>query len=187
MPAVCPGVCSGRTSSAPNVSVWPASIVPVTARATAPAASVEQLALERADQDLELRPALAQRAHLADVVEVVVGEQHVRGRQPQALGRLDQRLTGPPASTKNAGATLAVGDEIGVRQELRMGRALDDHRRHLCTKTAAQRSPRRSHAVTAALAQRMPAALTGLRSRLARAARRWPEDSRSTSLLKPFR
>ena len=41
----------------------------------------EQLALALADQRAQARPAFAQLADLADVVEMMVGEQHVRGRQ----------------------------------------------------------------------------------------------------------
>ena len=37
--------------------------------------------------------------------------------------------TGPPASTKNAGATGARGDQVGVRQPVGVHRALDDHAR----------------------------------------------------------
>ena len=137
IPAVCPGVCSGHTSSVPNRSVWPASTVPI-ARRRRPRRLVarrppHQVALDRADQDLELRPALAQLVDLAHVVEVVMGEQHVRRRQPQALGGVDQRLDGTAGVDEERRAALAVGDEVGVRQELGIAGRLDDHCGNPCT------------------------------------------------------
>ena len=77
-PPCAPGVSSGRTSSAPKLSACPGSTVPVGNSLP------HQLPFQRVDQDLELRPALPQRPHLAHVVEVVVGQQHVRWRQPPA-------------------------------------------------------------------------------------------------------
>ena len=89
--------------------------------------SIVRRSNERADQHREARPALAQPPHLADVVEVVVGEQHVRRRQPPARGGLDQRLHRATGVDEERAVTRLVTDEVGVRQELRMGLALDDH------------------------------------------------------------
>ncbi len=91
----------------------------------------EQLPLDRMDQDLELRPPLPQRPHLAHVVEVVVGQQHMRRRQPQALRRLHERLHRAARIDEERRAPPAVGDQISIRQELRMHRPLDDHRRSI--------------------------------------------------------
>ena len=62
-----------------------------------------------------------------------MGEQHVRRLEAETLGRLDQRLDGPAGVDEEGRAALAVGDEEGVRDELRMGGALDDHAGHPCT------------------------------------------------------
>ena len=88
----------------------------------------QQLELQRVDQHLELRPALAQHGNLADVVEVVMGQQHVRRLQPEPLGRRDQPLHRPAGVDEERGAADAVGDEVRVGQELGMARVLDDHR-----------------------------------------------------------
>ena len=79
------------------------------------------------DQDLELGPALAQLLDLADVVVVMVGEQHVRRLEAEAIGRLDQRLDRAAGVDEEGRTALTVGDEEGVRDELRVERALDDH------------------------------------------------------------
>src|SRR5262249_18007979 len=103
------------------------ALPPLAFRLAIPSRAWQELALERADQHREPWPALAQTPDLADVVEVVVGEQHVCWRQPPALGGLDQRLHRAAGVDEERAVTRLVTDEVGVRQELRMGRAFDDH------------------------------------------------------------
>ena len=90
IPAVWPGVCSGRTSSAPKRSVCPASTAPIPSASQALRLRGARLAALRPSRSSSRSAAListssfGQRARsvadLTDVVEVVVGEQHVRGR-----------------------------------------------------------------------------------------------------------
>ncbi len=61
------------------------------------------------------------------MVEVVVGQKGMRGSYAQALGRPDQRLDGSARVDEEGRTPFAVGDEVRVRQELRMGRMLDEH------------------------------------------------------------
>ena len=63
---------------------------------------------------------------LADVVVVVMGQQHVRRRHRAALGGLDQRLDRSAGIDEERRAAV-LADEVGVGQELRLQRALDDH------------------------------------------------------------
>ena len=70
------------------------------------------------------------------MVEVVVGEQHMRRLQREPLRRLDQWLNRPTGVDEERGPTGAVGDEVRVGQELGMPRVLDDHRVHPLTKPA---------------------------------------------------
>ena len=120
IPAVCPGVFSGQTSSVPNRSVSPACTEPMLAAPESAlavgGAGAHQVALDRVDHHLQLRPALAQLVDIADVVVVVMGEQHVRGRQSEPLGGVDQRLHGTAGVDEERRAALAVGDEVGVRE-----------------------------------------------------------------------
>ncbi len=118
---------SGRTSSTPKLQRLP-RLHQVDVGRCAVIVAAEQLALALADQHGQPRPALAQRADLADVVEVVVGEQHVRGLDPEALGSLDQWRDRPAGVDEEGRAALAVGHQIGVGEELRMHGALDEHR-----------------------------------------------------------
>ena len=115
-PAVWPGVCSGATSRPPTATVSSGLISPV-----APSTRSSGC-----DEHLELGPALGELAELADVVVVVVGEQDVRRRQPWRSAASMSGSTGPPASTKKP-APPWLAHEVGVRQELRVHRAFDDH------------------------------------------------------------
>jgi hypothetical protein len=90
-------------------------------------AGVEQVALALADQHLQPRPALAQLADVADVVEVVVGEQHVRRLEPGALGRLDQGRHRAAGVDEERRPSLAVGHQVGVGHELGVAGGLDEH------------------------------------------------------------
>ena len=90
------------------------------------------------DQHLHLRPALEQRVELADVVVVVMGQQHVRGRHPAALGGLDQRLDRTARVDEERRAAV-LADEVGVGQELRVQRALEDHALQATTRARAGR------------------------------------------------
>ena len=53
-------------------------------------------------EDHDVRPALGDLVELADVVVVVVGEQHVRRRRAVRSAASNSGSIGPPASTKNA-------------------------------------------------------------------------------------
>jgi len=80
------------------------------------------------------------------VIEVVVGEQDVRRFDGQALGGVEQWLDRTPGIHEEAGPTLAVGDEIGVRQEALVQGALDDHGRIL-PRCRSRRAPEAGSAV----------------------------------------
>ena len=81
---------------------------------------------------LHVRPARSQRVELAHVVVVMVGQQDVGGSHAQAPGRLKRRGHRITRVHEEAAAALAVGHEIGVREELGVKRALDDHLRGWC-------------------------------------------------------
>ena len=99
----------------------------------------EQLALAFADQRAQPRPAFAQLGDIAHVVEVVVGEQHVRGSKPEPVGRLDQRLDRAAGVDEERRAPLTVGEQIGIRDELRMAGALEDHSTAECSHESTSR------------------------------------------------
>ena len=101
--------------------------------------AVQQIELQRVDQHLELRPLLAQRADLTDVIEMMVREQHMRRLQPETTRRLDQTLDRPPRIDEERGSPLAVCDEICIGQKLGMSCVLDDHPEHPLTKPPGQR------------------------------------------------
>ena len=64
----------------------PVSTVPV---------APDEVALERADQHLQRRPARDQAGDVADVVVVVVGQQHHLRRDREAIGGGEDRLERP--------------------------------------------------------------------------------------------
>ena len=86
-----------------------------------------QLALERAREDLELGPSLLQLGHLAHVVEVMVCQQHVRGRHLQAPGGIDQRPHGAARIDEERRSARSLADQVGIGKEAGMARAFDDH------------------------------------------------------------
>ena len=83
IPAVWPGVCSGSIRRPPVRTGSPGTSSPVAGR--------DQLALARVDQDRRAGMALEHLVQRADVVVVVVREQHVREREVVALERVEQR------------------------------------------------------------------------------------------------
>ena len=115
--------------------------------ARALAGARHQVALDRTGHHLQVRPARAQLVDLADMVEVMVCQQHVRRTYVEAFGRFDQRLYRAPRVDEERGPSLAVAHQLGVGQEARMCRALDDHCtitvRHGCTKPGPPDAARR--------------------------------------------
>ena len=89
--------------------------------------AVDELALGGVDQHLRVREAVEHRGELGDVVVVVVGEQHVGDGDALRLGLVEQRAHGAARVDEEAVAAGAGGDEVGVRQPVRVHRALDDH------------------------------------------------------------
>src|SRR3954452_6032001 len=88
------------------------------------------VALGRVDEHLHVGPALLDRGDLGDVVVVMVGEQDVRRRQVVAADRVEQRLHRPAGVDEERLAARLGRDQVGVREELRVHRPLEDHARH---------------------------------------------------------
>ena len=65
---------------------------------------------------------------LADMVEMVVGEQHHRGRDGQAIGSGKQRLDRPTRVDHDGTAAGVIANQVGVREILSVARVFDDHR-----------------------------------------------------------
>ena len=120
MPAVWPGVCSGRDLEVADHDRRAGRHRAVGAR--------DLGALGVVDEDLHVGPARGELVELADVVVVVVGEQDVGRRDAVLVGRVDERLDRSAGVDEEARATL-LAHEIGVGQELRMHRSLEDHGR----------------------------------------------------------
>src|SRR5919201_451053 len=78
------------------------------------------------DEHLQAGPALGQPVEVADVVEVVVGEQDVGRGHAVALGGGDEREDGPAGVDEERLAAL-LPDEVRVGQELIVHRALELH------------------------------------------------------------
>ena len=78
------------------------------------------------------RPAelLARIGDAGDVVEVRVGDEDVGDLDPVALGSLEQRPEVVVAVDQDPVAALLVGDQVGVRQPLRVLGSLDVRRQH---------------------------------------------------------
>ena len=89
--------------------------------------ALDELALERMDEHAQVRPAREQRGSSIDVIVVMVGQQHMGGVQSLRIRGGDERLHRTAGVNEEGGPTLPVGHQIGVREELRVHRALDDH------------------------------------------------------------
>ena len=90
--------------------------------------AVDELALGRVDQHRRVREAVDDLGELGHVVVVVVGEQHVRDRDPLPLRLVEQRPHRPARVDEEPVPARPRGDEVGVGEPVRVHRALDDHR-----------------------------------------------------------
>jgi hypothetical protein len=84
-------------------------------------------ALVRVDQHRGVRPAPLDRVQLRHVVVVVVREQHVGDRHAVLVGRRQERLDRAAGVDQEAVRARSGRHQVGVRQPLRVHRALEDH------------------------------------------------------------
>ena len=119
IPAVWPGVCSGSIVSAPVSIVSPGAIVPVAAGTRSRSSWWISTGVPgwRCEH----------RRDLDDVVVMVVREQDVGQRELAAPQAVEQRLDRAAGVDHDRVPARLVGDQIGVRQERVVHRALDDH------------------------------------------------------------
>jgi hypothetical protein len=89
--------------------------------------AVDQLALVGVDQHLRAGEAVRHRRQVRDVVVVVVGQQDVGHGDVVRRRLLQQRAHRAARVDEEAVAARRGRDEVGVRQPVRVHRALDDH------------------------------------------------------------
>ena len=111
MPRVCPGVCSGRIDQLAGSSL--AGVDRARGAGTSSRSS-GLISTAIPGQRATSSPSVA------DMVVVVMGEQHLRRRDPQALGGGEQRLDRAAGVDHDGLAARVIADQIGVREVLRV-------------------------------------------------------------------